>query len=139
MRQTRLLIKEADRRLRDGEVSDAFLGRMGMSNAEFRRFVTAWQRQMETGTPGPNVSTPPDAVSTIAAAGGTGAGQVLRPTAASDVKPMLSAAASRSVGPQGQVEGAESAVSPRLKPAVSAYFEAVGRMAADGTGKGQPR
>jgi hypothetical protein len=40
------LIKEADARLRDGEVSEALLRDMGMSPAEFRRFVTTWKRRL---------------------------------------------------------------------------------------------
>jgi hypothetical protein len=132
MRQAKRLIEEADKRLREGEVSDAFLGRMGMTNAEFRRFVTAWQRQLETAGANPQVTPGPDAMRTAAGAGGI---EVLRYAGGSGVRPIISPPAGRPDGPQGLVQGSDVRVSPRLKPAVSAYFEAVSRMAPDGGGR----
>jgi hypothetical protein len=130
MRQVKRLIDQADRMVRDGEVSDAFLGRMGMGNAEFRRFVTAWQRELETAQPS-DTAGPPPSISTVA--GGVGpAAEIIRTGSGGSGRSTVSPAVARSAGPQGQVQGAEARVSPRLKPAVSAYFDSVGRLAAEG-------
>ena len=39
-------------------------------------------------------------------------------------------------GSQGLVQGSEARVSPRLRPAVAGYFEAIGRMGGPGSQKG---
>ena len=56
LKAARRIIDQADRRLREGEASDTFLGEIGMSREEFRRFVVGWQRKLETAAGGANVS-----------------------------------------------------------------------------------
>jgi len=128
MRKVRRLIDEADARLREGEVTDAFLGRMGMSNAEFYRFVAAWQRRIETAAveaeapPAASRQTPGAAgpkVEFIPGGAGTDARQI------GGIAPLPGAVQG------GAVQGADTGVSVRLRPAVSAYFEAVGKLAAE--------
>jgi hypothetical protein len=125
MRQVRRLIEEADGRIRDGEVNDAFLGRMGMSNAEFHRFVAAWQRTLETAAPEADA---PAGVSGVVGPDATARGELIRPAMGSEARPVLGAAA---FDKGDLVQGGDSCVSPRLRPAVAAYFEAVGRLAAE--------
>ncbi|MBE3070106.1 MAG: hypothetical protein IMZ66_07700, partial [Planctomycetes bacterium] len=129
MRRARRLIEEADRRLRQGEVSDAFLDRMGVGNADFRRFVTAWQRKLDAAAPGPAVTAPPGATRTVAP---PTPGGILRPDGGPDARPVAGPVAVAADGRQGWVQGRQSPVSPQLRPAVEAYFEAVDRMAAEG-------
>jgi hypothetical protein len=124
MRRVRRIIGQADERLRDGEVTDAFLGRMGMSNAEFRRFVASWQRKLEAVAAAPVAATGPGEIRTEAA-----------PTRAElltgdpgRARPVTVPGAATADGHRGLVQGSETPVSPRLQPAVSAYFEKVGRM-----------
>jgi hypothetical protein len=123
MRDTQRLIEVADRRLRDGEVTDAFLGRMGMGGAEFRRFVTAWQQRL-AAVAGPDVTAGPQGVRSVA--GGAQA-DIARPSGAVAGRSIAGLAPAAGQG-RGTVETAEAAVSPRLRPAVSAYFETVGRL-----------
>jgi len=130
MRRVRRLIEEADGRIRDGEVNDAFLGRMGMSHAEFHRFVAAWQRTLETSAPEADA---PAGVSGVVESDATARGELIRPAMGSESRPVLGAAAAD----KGDlVQGGDSRVSLRLRPAVAAYFEAVGRLAAEKTVKG---
>jgi len=119
------IIDQADRRLREGEASDTFLGEIGMSREEFRRFVVGWQRKLETAAGGVNVSAVPAVQTVVGGAqgealrpGGGVAGQAVRGTEAAgkDATELFTQA--------------ESGVSGRLQPAVSAYFEAVERAAA---------
>ncbi len=128
MRRARRLIKEADRRLREGEVTDAFLDRMGVGNAEFRRFVVAWQRKFEAVPAGPAVTPPPREVRS---ATGKIEGDVLRPDAGSEAAPIVGPVDLGPDGRKGSVQGAASWVSPRLRPAVTAYFRAVDRLTAE--------
>ena len=133
MRQVRRLIEEVDGRIRDGEVNDAFLGRMGMSNAEFHRFVAAWQRTLETAAPEADA---PAGVSAVVEPDATTRGELIRPVMGSESRPVLGTAAPD----KGDlVQGGDSHVSPRLRPAVAAYFEAVGRLAAQKPVKGSER
>jgi len=126
MRRVRPLLAEADRRLREGEVTDAFLGRMGMGGAEFRRFVTAWQRKLDAAAPGPAEAEAPRATRTVA---GSAAGELLRPAAGAGSRPLVDAP--RGADPAAAVERAATPVSARLRPAVRAYLDAVGRVADD--------
>jgi hypothetical protein len=134
MRQVRRLIEEADGRIRDGEVNDAFLGRMGMSNAEFHRFVAAWQRTLETAAPEADA---PAGVSGVVEPDATARGELIRPAMGSESRPVLGTSAASDKG--DLVQGGDSCVSPRLRPAVAAYFEAVGRLAAQKPVKGSER
>jgi hypothetical protein len=120
MRQVRRLVDEADRRLRDGEVTDAFLGRMGMSHAEFRRFVAGWQRELEKAAP--EAAAPGPATARSAAAG---TGELLQGNTGG------AAVAASAAAPEPQVvEAGQARVSARLRPAVETYFKALGRLGA---------
>ena len=115
------LVRDADQRLRDGEVSDAFLKDMGMSPVEFRRFVTAWKRRFE-GSGGPDTTPPAGPVRTVPAGPG---GRLIAASGDAGLRPVADAGPS-GAGP-GPAEEASSAVVPRLRPYVAAYFETLGR------------
>lgn len=141
MRTVRRLIDEADKRLREGEVSDAFLSRMGMSNAEFRRFVAGWQRQIETAPREADGAASGDfRIPSAGAAGGPGAGgpapklEFSPGGGGSDARPIRGLAPQAAAIQGGAVQGADTSVSVRLRPAVSAYFEKVGSLAAEKAG-----
>ncbi len=136
MRRARRLIKEADRRLREGEVADAFLGRMGVGNAEFRRFVVAWQQKFEAATSGPTVTPRPREVRSAA---GKKEGDVLRPAGGSEAAPIVGPVDLGPDGRKGSVQGTASWVSPRLRPAVTAYFRALDRLTAEPSEKDPPK
>jgi hypothetical protein len=127
MRQTRRIMKDEDRRPRDGETNDAFLQRMGVGNADSKRFTAAWQQKPEAAAKGPAVTPGPRTTETIA---GTAQGEVLRPGQGTEARPIAGPVAVPPDDRQGLVQGAQSRVSPRFRPAVAAYFEAVDRMAA---------
>jgi len=140
MRKVRRLIDEADTRLRDGEVTDAFLGRMGMSNAEFRRFIAAWQRQLEKPSPEPDAGASgdtrkspaaPAAGSSAPVSGSAPKVEFLPAGTGADARPVAGLAPAAAAIQGGAVQGADTSVSVRMRPAVSAYFEAVGRLAAE--------
>ena len=135
MRRIKRLIDGADERLRDGQVTDGFLGRMGMSNADFRRFIAAWQRKLEQAAPEAALSPPASLVPGAAPARGDLIGGGSGP----DARPITGPDPSASDGRHGAVEGAESQVSARLRPAVAAYFEAVGKLAAESGSKDVPK
>jgi hypothetical protein len=128
MRKVRRLIDEADTRLREGEVTDAFLGRMGMSNAEFHRFVAAWQRRIETAAV--ETGAPPAALRQTPGAAGPKV-EFIPGGAGTDARPIGGIAPLPGAVQGGAVQGADTGVSVRLRPAVSAYFEAVGKLAAE--------
>jgi hypothetical protein len=120
------LIKEADRRLREGEVSDAFLDRMGMSQADFRRFVVAWQRRLESAARGPGVTQTAGAVRTAAA---PGAGEAVGASGAGLASTMVDRGPEGTPGPSNLVQDDSSQVSVRFRPVVSAYFDELSRLA----------
>ena len=133
MRRVRRLIEEADGRIRDGEVNDAFLGRIGMTSAEFHRFVAAWERTLETASPEAESAASAcsgQAANVSVAAGAVAAarGELIRPETGSESRPVLGAAAAPDGG--DLVQGGDARVSRRLRPAVAAYFEAAARLAA---------
>lgn len=120
------LIKEADRRLREGEVSDAFLERMGMSQADFRRFVVSWQRRLESAAPGTGATLAPGAIRTAAA---PGAGEAVGASGAGLARTMVDRGPEGTPGPSDLVQDDSSQVSVRFRPAVSAYFDELSRLA----------
>lgn len=120
------LIKEADARLRDGEVSEALLRDMGMSPAEFRRFVTTWKRRLGAAG-GPDATGPAETARVGSAAK---PGEFVRATGDASMKPIAGAVAAGHDSFQS-VEDRAAGVAPRLRPYVEAYFEAVGRAADD--------
>jgi len=136
MRRARRLIKEADRRLREGEVADAFLDRMGVGNAEFRRFVVAWQRKFEAATSGPAVTPRPRKVRSTT---GKKEGNVLRPAGGSEAAPIVGPVDLGPDGRKGSVQGTASWVSPRLRPAVTAYFRALDGLTTEPSEKDPPK
>jgi hypothetical protein len=120
------LIKEADRRLREGEVSDAFLDRMGMSQADFRRFVVAWQRRLDASGPGPAATQAPGAIRT---AGRTGAGEAVGVSGAGLARTIVDGGPDGVPGPSNLVQDDSSQVGVRFRPVVSAYFDELSRLA----------
>ena len=120
------LIKEADRRLREGEVSDAFLDRMGMSQADFRRFVVAWQRRLESAARGPGATQAPGAVRAAAA---PGAGEAVGASGAGLARTMVDRGPDGTPGPSNLVQDDSFQVSVRFRPVVSAYFDELSRLA----------
>jgi len=128
MRRAKRLIEEADRRLRDGEVTDTFLGRMGVGNAEFRRFVVAWQRRLEAAGNTGAAGHPPREVRTDPGKQET---EVLRPAGGTEATPIVGPVNAGPDGRKGSVQGASPQVSPRLQPAVKAYFETVDQLTAE--------
>ena len=127
MRQTRRIMKDEDRRPRDGETNDAFLQRMGVGNADTKRFTAAWQQKPDAAAKGPAVTPGPRTTQTVA---GARQGEVLRPGQGTEARSIAGPVAVPPDDRQGLVQGAQSRVSPRFRPAVAAYFEAVDRMAA---------
>jgi len=120
------LIKEADRRLREGEVSDAFLDRMGMSQADFRRFVVAWQRRLESAARGTDVTQAAGMVRTAAA---PGAGEAVGASGAGLASTMVDRGPEGTPGPSNLVQDDPSQVSVRFRPVVSAYYDELSRLA----------
>jgi hypothetical protein len=101
---------------------------MGMSNAEFRRFVAGWQRQLETPAR-ETIAAPPPPSPTL---GGPAPKLEFSPAGGgSDARPIRGLAPQAAAIQGGAVQGADTSVSVRLRPAVSAYFEKVGRLAAE--------
>jgi hypothetical protein len=136
MRARERIIKKAEERLREGDVTGAFLERMGMNNAEFRRFVTSWQRKFEASAHGPEgVPLPPSAD----APAGEGHGEILRPVQDPATSPARGEVTRGSDGSKGLVQGSEARVSPRLRPAVAGYFDAIGRMGGAGGQEGEAK
>jgi len=130
------IIKKAEERLREGDVSDAFLERMGMNHAEFRRLVTSWQRKLEAAAHGPDVVPVPPPGDAPA---GEGHGEILRPVQDPATSPARGEVTRGSDGPKGLVQGSEARVSLRLRPAVAGYFDAIGRMGGPGGQEGEAR
>jgi len=131
MRQVKRLMDEADRRLREGEVTDAVLGRMGMTIAEFRRFVAEWQRKLKTAAAGPAETAAPHA----ARSGSAGPkAELVRPTEAAAARPIVGPMPAAPDARGGLVQGPEARVSRRMRGAVDAYFETVSRLAAEKPG-----
>jgi len=123
LRAARRILDRADERLRDGETSDAFLGEIGMSREEFRRFVVAWNRRFEAAALGPDATPVPSAATTATAPGL----EVLAPGAADAARAVRDADPGTADAVDLFADDA-STVSPRLQPAVSAYFETLGRL-----------
>ena len=128
LRRSRRLIDQADRVLRDGEVNDAFLGRMGMGAAEFRRFVTAWQRDLAAASAGPDATAAAGRVTQSPNVAAVKPGEILRPDAGRDARSVAGPLDLAPDGRQGWLQSGESRPSARLQPAVTAYFQAVGAM-----------
>jgi len=120
------LIKEADRRLREGEVSDAFLDRMGMSQADFRRFVVAWQRRLASAVRGPGVT---QAAGVVRTAAPPGAGEAVEASGAGLARTMVDRGPEGTPGPSDLVQEDSSQVSVRFRPVVSAYYDELSRLA----------
>jgi hypothetical protein len=128
LHDARRIIQQADRRLREGEASNAFLGEIGMSREQVRRFIISWQRKLEATSAGAQVTAVPGARQE---AMGGAQGEPLRPGRASAGGPVRDTeAAGRDA--IDLVTEAETGTSGRLQSAVSAYFEAVGRAAGQG-------
>ncbi|KPK45694.1 MAG: hypothetical protein AMK72_10630, partial [Planctomycetes bacterium SM23_25] len=102
----------------------------------FRRFVAAWQRKFEAAPAGPAVTPRPRQVRS---APGETEGEVFRPTGGTDAAPIVGPVNVGPDGRRGSVQGAASQVSPRLQPAVTAYFEAVDQLTAEPDEKEPPR
>jgi hypothetical protein len=127
MRHTKPLIEGDDRPPEGDEPPRPFLGKMGVSTADDRRYTAAWPAGAPRPKPGSDASSVVGSARTVTrpadgrlidAAGGPGARPVVVP-------------ADAAAGQRGAlIHAAEVRVSPRLRPAVRAYFERVGRLTA---------
>ena len=100
------------------------LGRMGVSVADQRRYTTAWQ---ERGGPAPRADTSSSSSPTRTVAG-KASGAILEPTGEADARGAVLPAGKGADEPGGLIHAAASRVSPRLRPAVRAYFERLDRL-----------
>jgi hypothetical protein len=127
MRHTKPLIEGDDRPPEGDEPPRTFLGKMGVSTADDRRYTTAWPAGVPQPKAGSGASPAVGSARTVTrtadgrlidAAGGAGARSVVVPVDAA-------------AGKRGAlIHAAEVRVSPRLRPAVRAYFERIGRLTA---------
>jgi hypothetical protein len=131
MRKVRRLIDQETRP--GGEKTDVYLGKMGAGNAEPERYSAAWQR-------------PPEVAAPATAAAGTGtttaktppAGELIPAARGTESRPYVGGTENLPDGRRDCVQGDDVRVSPRLRPAVAAYFETVSRLAAEKPAKNKP-
>jgi len=97
---------------------------MGMSPAEFRRFVVTWRERLETASAGLRVTAEP---SEMRKGAETDPGEWMPASGAALSRPVLDSGPEGPVTPSDQVQDAESPVSPRFRPIVEAYFEQLAR------------
>jgi len=107
-------------------VNDAFLGRMGMSRAEFRRFVTAWRRRLDAAS-GPDATPEPTLARTMA---GAASGKRVQATGDAAARTIVDAGPPRAALSDA-VEAELGGVRGRFRPVVRAYLERVGQLAAE--------
>jgi hypothetical protein len=103
----------------------AYLGKMGTGNADAVRYSAAWQRGPETAAAAAERAGP------VGAVGETPRTAELIPAGlGTEGSPFSGKVAAARDGKRDLVQGDDVRVSARLRPAVAAYFEVVGRMAA---------
>ncbi len=116
-------MEEDDRSPEGAAPPRPFLGKMGVNTADDRRYTTAWPGAAQRPKANPDAATgrartvtdTPDG-RLIDAAGDAAARPVVVP-------------ADAEAGERGRlIHAAEVRVSPRLRPAVRAYFERIGRL-----------
>jgi len=113
---------------------DAFLGRMGVARSTYRRYVTAWQEGRLPAGLAPRLPPPRagrgDDGSAAAGPGGEVHGPTGATTGAGAAEAVVLPWAGRPEGAalEETVQAAEARVSPRLRPAVRAYFERLARL-----------
>jgi hypothetical protein len=103
-------------------VTEGFLGEVGMSRADLERFVGAWKRRMEAAG-GPAATETPAATVRTGAEGG----QVVRATGATEGRAILDRGPD--AGTSDVVRADPDGVAARFRPAVSAYFAELERLA----------
>jgi len=117
---------EDERAPDEAEVPRKFLGKMGVSPADDRRYTTAWSEGRQRPRPGPDAATSHRPARTVP---GQVDGRVLEATGDAGARPVV-VPADAGAGERGRlIHAAEVRVSPRLRPAVRAYFERIGRLA----------
>ena len=119
---------DADHRGPNGnEPPRTFLGKMGANPADEKRYTTTWS----AGRPRPGAR--PDGAPPLGhaqTAKGPGDGRLLEAGAGAGARPVV-VPADADAGERGKlIHAAEVRVSPRLRPAVRAYFERIGRLGA---------
>jgi len=105
--------------------SRPFLGRMGVSPADGRRYATAWQERGRSDTTAPGGSASPLPRPSVAA---HNEGAILEPAGEADARSAVAEAGKGADERGGLMHAATSRVSPRLRPAVRAYFEYLERL-----------
>jgi len=124
MRRRRSLIEGNDRPTDGADPDRTFLGEMGVSPADERRYTTAWSEGRQQPRTGPDAAASPAPVRTVP---GQVEGRVREACGGRPVVVPPDAGA----GERGRlIHAAEGRVSPRLRPAVRAYFERIGRLGA---------
>jgi len=126
MRRQKPLIEDGHRRPDEGESPRKFLGQMGVSTADDRRYTTAWPSGRQGPHAGPDATPPAGRVRTVP---GKVDGEVLEATGNAGARAVV-VPADAEAGERGAlIHAAEARVSPRLRSAVRAYFERIGRLA----------
>jgi len=126
MRRQKPLIDEEGRPPDEAEPPRKFLGQMGVSTAEDRRYTTAWPSGRQGPYAGPDATPRPGRVRTVP---GKVDGEVLEPTGNGAARAVV-VPHDAGAGERGAlIHAAEVCVSPRLRSAVRAYFERIGRLA----------
>ncbi|MEA3368565.1 MAG: hypothetical protein U9R68_10695, partial [Planctomycetota bacterium] len=126
MRCQKPLIGEEGRPPDEGESPRKFLGQMGVSTADERRYTTAWPSGRQGPYAGPDATPPAGRVRTVP---GKADGEVLEPTGNGAARAVV-VPHDAGAGERGAlIHAAEVRVSPRLRSAVRAYFERIGQLA----------
>jgi len=127
MRRRKPLMEGDDRAPDEAEPPRKYLDRMGVSPADERRYTTAWSHGAQGSGVGPGAAPPPGRVRTVP---GQVDGRVLGATGNADARAVV-VPARAGAGERGAlIHAAEARVSPRLRAAVRAYFERIGRLGA---------
>jgi len=127
MRQRKPETEDDDRPPDGEEPPRTFLGKMGANPADEKRYTTAWSAGRQRPTAGSDSAPPLGRARTAA---GPEDGRLLEAGEGAGARPVV-VPADADAGERGRlIHAAEVRVSPRLRPAVRAYFERIGRLGA---------
>ncbi|MFO8014250.1 MAG: hypothetical protein R6X20_13200 [Phycisphaerae bacterium] len=127
MRQGKPLMEKDDRSPEGNDPPRPFLGKMGVSTADDRRYTTAWPGAAQRPKAGSDASSVVGSARTVT---GTPDGRLIDAAGDAGARPVV-VPADAAAGERGAlIHAAEVRVSPRLRPAVRAYFERIGRLTA---------
>jgi hypothetical protein len=104
-----------------------YLGQMGVSPADERRYTAAWSQAAQGSSAAADVTPAPGRVRTVP---GEADGHVRDATGDAGARPVVVPADARAGERGALIHAAEARVSPRLRAAVRAYFERIGRLGA---------